>query len=132
MLNLSYPYVPQVALVVKNPSTNAVSYPWITKFLVPGLGRFPGGRQGNSPQYSCLEDPTDWEAWWAMVYRVAKSQTRLKRLNMHAHTHTHSLINISLLKSHEFQLFEPQLPYLQKRRGLDRALVCSNYKKFKF
>ena len=28
--------------------------------------------------------------WWASVHRVAKSQTQLKRLNMHAHTHTHA------------------------------------------
>ena len=28
--------------------------------------------------------------WWATVHRVAKSQTQLKRLNMHAHTHTHA------------------------------------------
>ena len=26
--------------------------------------------------------------WWAMVYEVAKSQTRLKQLSTRAHTHT--------------------------------------------
>ena len=25
--------------------------------LIPGSGRSPGGRQGNPPQYSCLENP---------------------------------------------------------------------------
>ena len=25
--------------------------------LIPGLGRFPGGRNGNPLQYSCLENP---------------------------------------------------------------------------
>ena len=44
----------------------------------PGLGRSPGGRHGNPLQYSCLENPTDREAWWATVHRVAKSQTELK------------------------------------------------------
>ena len=29
---------------------------------VPGLGRSPGGGNGNPFQYSCLENPTDREA----------------------------------------------------------------------
>ena len=32
---------------------------------------------GNSLQYSCLENPMDRGAWWATVHGVAKSQTRL-------------------------------------------------------
>ena len=32
----------------------------------------------NPLQYSCLEDPMDRGTWQATVYRVAKSQTRLK------------------------------------------------------
>ena len=32
---------------------------------------------GNPLQYSCLENPIDWEAWWAAVHGVAKSVTRL-------------------------------------------------------
>ena len=42
---------------------------------IPGLGRSPGLRNGNSLQYSCLENLIDREAWWAMVYGVAKSWT---------------------------------------------------------
>ena len=34
--------------------------------------------------YSCLENPVDRGAWWAAVHGVAQSQTRLKRLSMHA------------------------------------------------
>ena len=45
---------------------------------VPGLGRSSGGGHGNPFQYSCLQNPMDRRAWWAMVHRVAKSQTRLK------------------------------------------------------
>ena len=39
--------------------------------------------QGNGTllQYSCLENPMDGGAWWAAVYVVAQSQTRLKRLS---------------------------------------------------
>ena len=32
---------------------------------------------GNTLQYSCLENPMDGGAWWATVHGVAKSQTRL-------------------------------------------------------
>ena len=34
---------------------------------------------GNPLQYSCLENPRDGWAWWAAVYGVAQSRTRLKR-----------------------------------------------------
>ena len=36
--------------------------------LIPGLGRPPRGGHGNPLQYSCLENPTDWGAWWAAVH----------------------------------------------------------------
>ena len=36
-----------------------------------------GEGNGNSLQYSCLENPVDWKAWRAMVHGVTKSQTRL-------------------------------------------------------
>ena len=37
-----------------------------------------GEGNGNPLQCSCLENPRDRGAWWAAVYRVAQSQTRLK------------------------------------------------------
>ena len=40
-----------------------------------------GEGNGNPLQCSCLENPRDGEAWWAAVYGVAQSQTRLKRLS---------------------------------------------------
>ena len=36
---------------------------------------------GNPLRCSCLENPRDGGAWWAAVYGVAQSQTRLKRLS---------------------------------------------------
>ena len=36
---------------------------------------------GTLLQYSCLENPVDGGAWWAAVYGVAQSRTRLKRLS---------------------------------------------------
>ena len=52
---------------------------------IPRRGRFPGGRHGNSLQYSFLEDTMN-RTWKAMVHRIAKSQTWLKRLSTHAGT----------------------------------------------
>ena len=37
-----------------------------------------GGGNGSPLQCSCLENPRDGEAWWAAVYGVAQSRTRLK------------------------------------------------------
>ena len=47
---------------------------------IPELGRSPGRGHGNPLQYSCLENPMDRGAWWAIVRGVAKSWTWLKRL----------------------------------------------------
>ena len=41
---------------------------------IPALGRSPGGGNGNPLQYSCLENPKDRGAWWAIVHRVRKRQ----------------------------------------------------------
>ena len=40
-----------------------------------------GEGNGNPLQCSCLENPRDWRAWWAAIYGVAQSWTRLKRLS---------------------------------------------------
>ena len=46
--------------------------------LIPGLGKFPGGGDGNLLQYPCLENPMDRGAWRATVLGAAKSWTQLK------------------------------------------------------
>ena len=40
-----------------------------------------GEGNGNPLQCSCLGNPRDGGAWWAAVYGVAQSRTRLKRLS---------------------------------------------------
>ena len=43
-----------------------------------------GEGNGNPLQCSCLENPRDGGAWWAAVYGVALSRTRLKWLSSRA------------------------------------------------
>ena len=45
--------------MVKNMTANAGDAE--DRGSIPGLGRSPGGGNGNPPQYSCLENPTDEE-----------------------------------------------------------------------
>ena len=40
--------------------------------LIPGLRRSPGRGHGNSLQCSCLENPIDRGAWWAIGHRVTE------------------------------------------------------------
>ena len=46
---------------------------------IPGLGRSPGGGNGNPLQYSGLKNPMDRGAWRAIVQSVTKSWTQLSR-----------------------------------------------------
>ena len=54
---------------------------------IPGLRRSRGGGNGNSFQYSCLENPTDRGAWQAIAHRVAKNRMWLSEPT-HARSHT--------------------------------------------
>ena len=61
--------------MVKNPPANTGDSE--DTGLIPGLGRSPGGGNGNPLQYSCLGDPMDRGAWWTAVCGVAKSRTQV-------------------------------------------------------
>ena len=52
--------------------------------LIPRSRSSSGGGHGDPLQYSCLENPMDRGAWWAMAHRVTQSQTQLKRPSVHA------------------------------------------------
>ena len=54
--------------VVKNPPANAGN----NRSSIPGSGRFPGEGNGNPLQYSCLENPMNRRAWWAIVCVVQR------------------------------------------------------------
>ena len=66
----------QVVVVVKNPPAKAGDLR--DEGLIPGPGRSPGEGNGYPLWYSCLENPLDSEAWWAIVHGLAKSRTRLR------------------------------------------------------
>ena len=72
--------------MVKNPLANAGDLR--DAGSIPELGGSPGGGYGHPIQYSCLENPIDRGAWWAIVHRVTQSQTQIKQLN------THTLISV--------------------------------------
>ena len=71
----------QVVLVVKNPPANARDLR--DAGLISGSGRTPGGGHGNPLQYSCLENPMDRVAWWAIgSQRVGHDWGDLARMHM--------------------------------------------------
>ena len=58
-----------------------------------------GEGNGNPLPCSCLENPRDGRAWWAAIYRVAQSQTGLKRLSSSSSS-SRSLFDWKTLKAH--------------------------------
>ena len=56
-----------------------VRHDWATS-LSFSLSRI-GEENGNPLQCSCLENPKDRKAWWASIYGVTQSRTRLKQLS---------------------------------------------------
>ena len=76
-----------------------------------------GEGNGNPLQCSCLENPRDGGAWWAAVYGVAQSRTRLKRLSSSSSINVLTLClvlsTLSSLKSHYLILltFSTYNPY---------------------
>ena len=54
-----------------------VRHDWATSLSLSHIGE----GDGNPLQCSCLENPRDGGTWWAAVYGVAQSRTRLKWLS---------------------------------------------------
>ena len=82
-----------------------VGHDWATWLSCTGEGN------GNPLQCSCLENPRDEGAWWAAVYGVTQSRTRLKRLSSSSkafkpsQTDSSSWANLSEL-SHKWIFFK--------------------------
>ena len=76
--------------VVKNPLANAGG-----GSLIPGSGISPGEGNGNSLQYSCLENPMDRGVRRAIVGGVAEESDMTRQLNknnIYIHSHIHGVL----------------------------------------
>ena len=83
-------------------------------------GWFPLGLTGlNFPlQCSCLENPRDRGAWWAAIYGVAQSQTRLKQLSSSSSTAGLNSLQSKSLKT---------LKSLLQHHNLKASMRCSAF-----
>ena len=77
-----------------------------------------GEGNGNPLQCSCLESPRDGGAWWAAIYGVTQSQTRLKRLSSSS-----SSIHISTL----FRCFSQKIISVLRRVSCAMKQVLISY-----
>ena len=74
-----------------------VGHYWTTSLSLSCIGE----GNGNPLQCSCLENPRDGGAWWAAVYGVAQSRTRLKRLSSSSYN---IYVNASCLQGHKLSV----------------------------
>ena len=88
-----------------------------------------GEGNGNPLQCSCLENPREGWAWWAAVYGVAQSRTRLKRLSSSSSRNfTHWVSKVlgarwALADSKAGQMIQPEkqrrwMPVREKKKNL--------------
>ena len=81
-------YVPIVFAYTNMPTHNASTslQLGILLFFIH-INKDVGEGNGTPLQYSCLENPMDGGAWWAVVHGVAKSWTRLNDFTFTFHFH---------------------------------------------
>ena len=101
-----------------------------------------GEGNGNPLQCSCLENPRDREAWWASVYGVAQSRTRLKQLSssssqllvymIFTSQCTSMLIHVQLFVT--LWTLAHQVPVSMEfsRQGYWRGLLCPSPRNFPY
>ena len=65
--------IPKVVLSANNPpAVQETACGTGDPGLVPGSGKSPGEGNGNPLHYSCLENPMDRGAWWALIHGVTR------------------------------------------------------------
>ena len=79
----------------------------------------PGEGHGNPLQYSCLENPMDRGAWWAVVHGVTQSRTWLKWLSSSSssskwHSGKESACQCRRHKRHRFNPWVGKIPWSRK------------------
>ena len=113
-----------------------VRHDWATSLSLSCIGE----GNGNPLQYSCLENPRDGGSWWAAIYGVAQSRTRMKRLSSNSSnmvycciwapvswavlgiSYTHLILNNFLRYYPSPQFFPPQTRKLETEQS---TLTCS-------
>ena len=104
-----------VAQTIKNlPATQET---WVRSLnSIPGLRRSTEEKKWQPLQYSCLENPMDRGAWWAIVHRVTKSQTWLRDY------HSYELFGL-------WSLFIPREEQVSSCLEAVHSRVCDNVAK---
>ena len=117
-----YKHRPLAPMLLKYPSTYLISsllspwgFPGVSDgkesacnagdtSLIPGSRRSPGEGNGNSLQYSSLENSMDRGAWQAIVHRVSKESDMTERLT-HARTHARTDTRTHIMSIPLFNFF---------------------------
>ena len=81
-------------------------------FSLPCIGE----GNGNPLQYSCVENPRDGGAWWAAIYGVAQSRTRLKRLSIISSS------SIGYINKTQWEIYKKSLLLLLQEKKVNRKL----------
>ena len=90
-----------------------------------------GEGNGNPLQYTCLENPRDRGAWWAAVYGVTQSRTRLKQLNRSSSMPEPVMLKKLKLNSSKKPYKSSQKQHQKKKKDLrfyHRGLECKSTK----
>ena len=89
--------------------------------------------EGNSNplQCSCLENPRDRGAWWAAIYAVAQSWTRLKRLNISSiHLNRKQNNRAKIIWLFHFTVFYIFTFYIGENKCLNKGSTTSHSSEF--
>ena len=98
---------------LQSMGSRRVGHDWATSLSCIGEGN------GNPLQCSCLENPRDGGAWWAAVYGVAQSRTRLKRLSSSSPS-KYTWGNTTLKLNHLLNFLRHQLLFTCYTRSCNR------------
>ena len=109
---------------------------------IPGWGRSPGGGNGNPLQSSCLENPMDKGAWWAIrSQRVRHDWAYMQKIYIYIYAHyvcihIHHILIIVCRLATKFQLIifcvSKMAWPIEAYQNLFRKQICGKGNIFKF